>query len=65
MKIGISINEVLRSFISQLAYTYDKYISECKIKEDEVKSFNLIEYFKFDDINKFTLESNNLCLKLL
>jgi len=53
MKIGISINEVLRSFISQLAYTYDKYISECKIKEDEVKSFNLIEYFKFDDINKF------------
>jgi hypothetical protein len=52
MKIGISINEVLRDFIGQLAYTYDKYIGESDIKEDDVTNFNLIEFFKFDDINK-------------
>ena len=52
MKIGISINEVLRDFIGQLAYTYDKYIEETDIKEDDVTNFNLIEFFKFDDINK-------------
>ena len=52
MKIGISINEVLRDFIGQLAYTYDKYIEETDIKEDDVTNFNLIEFFKFEDINK-------------
>jgi 5'(3')-deoxyribonucleotidase len=52
MKIGISINEVLRDFIGQLAYTYDKYIAETDIKEDDVTNFNLIEFFKFEDINK-------------
>lgn len=52
MKIGISINEVLRDFIGQLAYTYDKYIEETDIKENDVTNFNLIEFFKFDDINK-------------
>lgn len=53
MKIGITINEVLRDFISQLNYTYKKYINEkLDITEDDIKSFNLIEYFKFDDINK-------------
>lgn len=52
MKIGISINEVLRDFIGQLAYTYDKYIGETDIKENDVTNFNLIEFFKFDDINK-------------
>jgi hypothetical protein len=52
MKIGISINEVLRDFIGQLAYTYDKYIGETDITEGDVTNFNLIEFFKFDDINK-------------
>ena len=52
MKIGISINEVLRDFIGQLTYTYDKYIEESDIKEGDVTNFNLIEFFKFDDINK-------------
>jgi hypothetical protein len=56
MKIGISINEVLRDFIGQLAYTYNKYIEETNIKEGEVTNFNLIEFFKFksiEDLNKF------------
>lgn len=53
MKIGISINEVLRDFIGQLTYTYDKYIEESDIVEGDVTNFNLIEFFKFDDINKF------------
>lgn len=52
MKIGISTNEVLRDFIGQLVYTYDKYIGVTDLTEDDVTSFNLIEHFKFDDINK-------------
>lgn len=56
MKIGISINEVLRDFIGQLTYTYNKYIKEINIKEGEVTSFNLLEFFPFnniDELNKF------------
>lgn len=52
MKIGITINEVLRDFIGQFAYTYNKYIEEIDINNDDITSFNLIEHFKFDDINK-------------
>jgi hypothetical protein len=52
MKIGITINEVLRNYIGQLAYVYEKYISDIDITEDDVTNFNLIEFFKFDDINK-------------
>ena len=56
MKIGISLNEVLRDFIGQLTYTYNKYIEEIDIKEGDVTNFNLIEFFKFksvEDLNKF------------
>jgi hypothetical protein len=52
MKIAISINEVLRSYIEQLVYTYDKYIAPCDLTVNDVTNFNLIEFFKFDDINK-------------
>ena len=52
MKIGITINEVLRDFIGQLNYTYSKYIEETDITQEDVTSFNLIDFFKFDDINK-------------
>lgn len=51
-KIGISINEVLRDFISQIYYTYEKYIGELNIEETDVDNFNLIEFFKFEDTNK-------------
>lgn len=52
MKIGITINEVLRNYIGQLAYTYEKYIGDIDITEKDVTNFNLIEFFKFDDIDK-------------
>jgi 5'(3')-deoxyribonucleotidase len=53
MKIGITLNEVLRDFIGQLAYTYDKYVGESNVTEEDITNFNLIEFFKFEDINKF------------
>jgi hypothetical protein len=43
MKIGISINEVLRDYIGQ-TYTYDKYIADSNIKEGDVTNFNLLEF---------------------
>jgi 5'(3')-deoxyribonucleotidase len=52
-KIGVSLNEVLRDYVGQLAYTYDKYIGENSVTEEDITNFNLIEFFKFDDINKF------------
>lgn len=51
MKIGITLDEVLRDFIGQFAYTYEKYIGEIDIKENPVTNFNLIEHFKFDSID--------------
>lgn len=52
MKIGISINEVLRNFLGQFAYTYEKYIGDIAITEEDVTNFNLIEFFKFDNVNR-------------
>ena len=61
MKISISINEVLRDFIGQFIYTYEKYIVpeiEEKGKEyleveiEHVTSLNLIDHFEFETINK-------------
>lgn len=56
MKIGVDLNEVLRDFIGQFAYTYEKYIGPIDLKENPVTSFDLIEHFKFDSVdemNKF------------
>lgn len=53
MKIGITINEVLRDFLGQLAYTYDKYIGPSNIKLEDITNFNLHEIYNFDDIKKF------------
>ena len=52
MKIGITINEVLRDFIGQFAYTYNKYIKEIDITNEDVTSFDLIKHFEFEDTNK-------------
>jgi len=51
-RIGITLNEVLRDFIGQLAYTYEKYIGSVDLTEDQITNFDLIEYFKFDTIDK-------------
>ncbi len=62
MKIGISINEVLRDFIGQFIYTYDKYIvpeleadgvTVPDLEIEDVTSFNLMDHFEFKDINRF------------
>ena len=61
MKIAISINEVLRDYIGQFIYTYEKYIvpelekDGKKVSEvdiEDITSFNLIDHFEFEDINK-------------
>lgn len=51
-KIGISINEVIRDFLSQFNYTYEKYISESNVKEGDIKSFDLLQYYNFESIDK-------------
>lgn len=56
MRIGIDINEVLRDFIGQFAYTYEKYVGEVDIEKTPVDSFDLMNHFKFDSVdemNKF------------
>jgi hypothetical protein len=56
MKIGISLNEVLRDFLGQLTYTYEKYIGETDIEEGDITNFDLIHHYKFssvDEMNKF------------
>jgi hypothetical protein len=56
MKIGISLNEVLRDFIGQFAYTYEKYIGPIDILKNPVSDFDLLNHFKFDsvdELNKF------------
>ncbi len=65
MKITISLNEVLRDTLSQIDYTYSKYISgeESTISKDDVTSFNLEDHFKFDskkDLNRFLYDEASL-----
>lgn len=50
MRIGVTIDEVLRDFIGQLIHTYEKYINTVDIDENDVKSFDLLNYFKFNNI---------------
>jgi len=62
-RIAITINEVLRDFLGQLEYTYEKYIGPIDLQEDEVKSLDLMDYFKFKDkhqFNKFLYQEASL-----
>ena len=61
MVIGINLNEVLRAFTEQLEYVYNKYMkAEISIKDNPIKSFDLLEYFPFsggtDELNSFLYE---------
>ena len=61
-KISISLNEVFRDFIGQLAYTYDKYIEPFDIRKTPVDSFDMVNHFKFpsvDELNRFLYIDNN------
>lgn len=60
-KVAISINEVLRDYIGQFIYTYEKYIvpelekegkKYSEVEIEDVTSFNLLDHFEFGDINK-------------
>lgn len=51
-KIGISLNEVLRDFIGQFSYTYNKYIGDTNITEKDITNFDLLNYFQFDNVDK-------------
>ena len=56
MVIGITLNEVLREFTPRFEYVYNKYIDEVEYDSDDIKSLNLLDYFKFDsvdELNKF------------
>lgn len=45
MKIGITLNEVLRDFISQFAYTYEKYHgTKFDIEKNPITDFNLLNH---------------------
>jgi len=52
IKIGITLNEVLRDFIGQFAYTYSKYKSEIDLRETPVTTWDLLEFFNFKDIKE-------------
>ena len=60
MKIGITINGVVRDFINKFESVYDKYygsdLEEEEIKRD-INTSNLLEHFNFSggtqDLNKF------------
>jgi|TARA_R110000824_G_scaffold106610_16_gene252110 hypothetical protein len=51
MRIGITLNEVIRDFIGQLKYVYTKYYGE-NMEDVDVEDFDLIKYFKFDSEKK-------------
>jgi hypothetical protein len=60
-KVAISVNEVLRDYIGQFIYTYEKYIvpeleeegkKYSEVEIEDVTSLNLIDHFEFENINK-------------
>jgi hypothetical protein len=60
-KVAISINEVLRDYIGQFIYTYEKYIvpeiedegkKYSEVEIEDVTSLNLMDHFEFENINK-------------
>lgn len=59
--IGIGLDEVLRDFIGQFEYVYNKYLNgNLDTREVPVTSFDLINYFPFtggtDEMNMFLYE---------
>lgn len=62
-RINISLNEVLRDFIGQFNYTYDKYIEKIELNYNEITSFNLLDHYNFnsiDDLNSFLYSEASL-----
>ena len=51
MKIGITLNEVIRDFIGQFKYVYGKYYKE-DLEKVNVDEWDLIKFFKFPNEKK-------------
>jgi len=55
MRIGVTLNEVLRDYIGQFLYTYEKYIKpNTGYKIDDIKSIEgkaFLEYFDFESVD--------------
>jgi hypothetical protein len=65
MKITVSLNEVLRDTLSQIDYTYSKYLSngEPTTSKNDITSFNLEDHFKFNskqELNRFLYDEASL-----
>ena len=55
MRIGITLNEVIRDFIGQLKYVYGKYYHK-DMEDVEIEDWDLLKYFKFpseEKLNEF------------
>lgn len=52
MKIAITLNDVLRDFMSQFAYTYGKYYNvDFELKDNPIDDFNLLNHKLVTHIN--------------
>jgi hypothetical protein len=66
MKIGISINGVIRDFITKFESVYDKYYpsDDEESPERDISSLNLLEHFVFtggtEELNKFLYVDSSL-----
>tara|TARA_R110001592_G_scaffold351511_1_gene648709 strand:+ start:1370 stop:1981 length:612 start_codon:yes stop_codon:yes gene_type:complete len=64
MRIGITLDEVLRDTLTQFLYTYEKYYNaETGLKIDDITSKNFSEFVEFnslDSMNKFLYEEASL-----
>lgn len=63
MRIGITVNEVLRDHISRFHEIYEKYIALNEIKREEILSDDLSEFFKFsndENYGRFLYESASI-----
>lgn len=48
-KIGITLDEVLRDFVGQFHYVYEKYRGDAKFEISEIDTFDLKELYGFED----------------
>jgi hypothetical protein len=55
MKIGITLNEVVRAYLEQFHHTYQKYKGYVEFEVEDVKSFDLLKYYDFKDKEELNL----------
>ena len=61
--IGVTLNEVLRDFLGQFIYVYEKYVKEVDLEVEDIKDFNLLNNFEFNnlnELNKFLYSNSSL-----